>query len=63
VLSRSERMELQERLSALGIYSGAIDGRLDDKTRVALLDYQQRSGVTPDAFATVALLERLRRGR
>lgn len=63
VLSRSERMELQERLSALGIYSGAIDGRLDDKTRVALLEYQHRSGVTPDAFATAALLERLRRGR
>ncbi len=63
VLSRSERIELQERLSSLGLYSGAIDGRLDDQTRAALLAYQQRSGITPDAFATASLLERLRRGR
>lgn len=63
VLSRAERVELQERLSALGLYSGAMDGRLDEKTRAALAAYQQRSGVTPDAFATVAVLERLRQER
>lgn len=63
VLSRAERIELQERLASLGLYNGAVDGRLDERTRAALADYQQRSGVTPDAFATVALLERLRSGR
>jgi membrane-bound lytic murein transglycosylase B len=63
VLSRAERHELQERLSALGLYTGAIDGRLDENTRAALAAYQQRSGIAPDAFATVAVLERLRQGR
>jgi membrane-bound lytic murein transglycosylase B len=63
VLSRSERVELQERLSSLGLYNGAVDGRFDEKTRAALLAYQQRSGITPDAFATVSLLEQMRRGR
>jgi len=63
VLSRVERVELQERLSALGLYSGATDGKFDEHTRAALAAYQQRSGITPDAFATVAVLERLRLGR
>jgi membrane-bound lytic murein transglycosylase B len=63
ILSRAERMELQERLSALGLYSGVIDGRLDERTRAALAAYQQRSGIAPDSFATVAVLERLRQGR
>jgi membrane-bound lytic murein transglycosylase B len=63
VLSRAERVELQERLSAHGLYSGPVNGRFDEKTRAALVAYQQRSGITPDAFATVAVLERLRQGR
>lgn len=63
VLSRAERVELQERLSAIGLYNGAPDGRFDEETRAALRAYQQRTGITPDAFATVAVLERLRRGR
>ncbi len=63
VLSRAERVELQERLSALGLYSGTANGRLDEQTRAALAAYQQRNGATPDAFATVAVLERLRQGR
>jgi membrane-bound lytic murein transglycosylase B len=63
VLSRAERMELQERLSALGLYHGAPDGKFDDKTRAALAEYQSRSGLTPDAFATAAVLQRLRRER
>lgn len=63
VLSRTERVEMQERLSALGLYRGSADGRLDEQTRAALAAYQQRLGVTPDAFATVALLERMRQGR
>jgi membrane-bound lytic murein transglycosylase B len=63
ILSRAERVELQERLSALGLYNGALDGKLDEQTRAALAAYQQRSGITPDAFATVAVLERLRQSR
>lgn len=63
VLSRDQRLELQERLSALGHYSGAPDGRFDDKTRTALAAYQRQRGVTADAFATASILEQLRQGR
>lgn len=63
VLSRGERVELQQRLSALGLYSGAPDGRFDDKTRAALAAYQRQRGVPADSFATAAVLEQLRKGR
>jgi peptidoglycan hydrolase-like protein with peptidoglycan-binding domain len=63
VLSRAERVEMQERLSALGLYHGASDGKFDDKTRAALAEYQRRAGLTPDAFATGAVLQRLRAER
>lgn len=63
VLSHAERVELQERLSALGYDVGAPDGKFDDKTRAALAEYQSRSGLTPDAFATAAVLDRLRRSQ
>jgi membrane-bound lytic murein transglycosylase B len=63
VLSRAERVELQERLSALGLYNGAIDGKLDEQTRAALAAYQRRNGFTPDSFATASVLERMRQER
>lgn len=63
VLSRAERVEMQERLSALGLYNGATDGKFDEQTRAALTEYQRRIGIAPDAFATIAVLERLRQGR
>lgn len=56
-------MELQECLSAFGFYRGDANGRLDDDTRAALAEYQTRNGLKPDAFATVAVLERLRQTR
>ncbi len=63
VLSRAERVELQERLSALGLYNGAIDGKLDEQTRAAIAAYQRRNGFTPDSFATASVLERMRQAR
>jgi hypothetical protein len=63
VLSRAERVEMQEHLSVLGLYNGATDGKFDEQTRAALSEYQRRIGVAPDAFATIAVLERLRQGR
>ena len=54
---------MQERLSAIGLYNGAPDGKFDEETKAALVAYQRRAGITPDAFATVAVLERLRQGR
>jgi lytic murein transglycosylase len=61
VLSRGERLELQQRLARIGYDVGTPDGRLGSKTRTALRAYQHRSGRVPDGFATAAVLDSLRR--
>src|SRR5207237_847861 len=60
VLTRAEVYELQQRLVARGFDAGAPNGRFGAKSRAALRDFQARSGLIPDGFATVAVLERLR---
>jgi|GEM_PF-24717 len=60
MLTRTERLELQERLAALGYDIGESDGNLGPKTRTALRDYQSRTGLVADGFANGKILERLR---
>lgn len=60
-LSRAERIELQQRLTAHGYDIGESDGHLGPKTRTALRDFQARAGLVPDGFASGRLMERLRR--
>ena len=60
-LSRTERLELQQRLAARGYDIGDSDGNFGPKTRSALRDFQARIGLVPDGFASGKLLERLRR--
>jgi len=60
VLTRAERLELQQHLARQGFDVGEPSGRLGLKTRAAVRDFQARSGLVPDGFATVAVLERLR---
>jgi lytic murein transglycosylase len=60
VLSREERLELQQRLSSRGFDVGDADGRLGAKTRAAVRDFQLKAGLTPDGFATGSVLNRLR---
>lgn len=60
VLSRAERLELQQHLAARGFDIGAPDGRLGARTRTALRDFQARSGLVPDGFASVSMLDLLR---
>ena len=61
-LSRSERYELQERLTAAGYDTEGIDGKIGPATRDAVKAYQASHGMTPDGFPTLDLLERLRAG-
>jgi lytic murein transglycosylase len=61
VLSRTERVELQQHLARIGYDVGQPDGRLGSKTRSALRAFQQRSGTTPDGFASASVLTALRR--
>jgi peptidoglycan lytic transglycosylase B len=59
-LTRDERLELQQQLARLGFDVGEAGGRLGNKTRLAVRDFQARSGMIPDGFATAAVLARLR---
>ncbi|MFS2010473.1 lytic murein transglycosylase [Azospirillum sp. CT11-132] len=59
-LSRDERIDLQQRLAALGMEPGAADGIVGANTRNAVRRFQASVGEIPDGFATKALLERLR---
>lgn len=60
-LSTDERIELQQRLTALGHAPGAADGVIGANTRTAIRRFQTSVGAVPDGFATKGLLERLRR--
>ena len=59
-LSRDERIELQQRLAAVGMDPGAQDGIVGANTRTAVRRFQKSIGAVPDGFATKSLLERLR---
>ena len=61
VLSREERLELQQQLASRGYDVGTPDGQLGGKTRAAVRQFQVAIGSVPDGFATAALLKRLRR--
>ncbi|MBP7003314.1 lytic murein transglycosylase [Amaricoccus sp.] len=59
-LSRTEKIEMQERLTAKGYDTGARDGVIGPNTISAIRAYQQARGMTPDGFATAALLQTMR---
>lgn len=60
VLSRAERLELQQLLVRRGFYRGEPDGQFGGETRKALREYQASIGAPADGFATGAILDRLR---
>ena len=60
VLSRAERLEMQQLLAQRGYYRGTPDGQFGGLTRDALRSYQVSIGVAADGFATSEVLEKLR---
>jgi len=60
VLSRGERLELQQLLARQGFDIGEPDGRLGGRTRTAIRAFQSRSGQVPDGFASATILQQLR---
>ena len=60
VLSRGERLELQELLARRGYDVGEPDGRLGGRTKAAIREFQAKNGRVPDGFASAALLDQLR---
>jgi lytic murein transglycosylase len=61
VLTRDERLELQQQLASHGFDVGTPDGQLGGRTRAALRQFQAQIGSVADGFASAAVLERLRR--
>ena len=59
-MPRSQLVQIQAYLQALGYLRGRPDGVVGSRTRVAITKYQRTSGLTPDGYATLALLRRLR---
>jgi membrane-bound lytic murein transglycosylase B len=60
VLSRDERLELQQLLARRGYDVGEADGQLGARTRAAIRSFQTRIGQVPDGFASALVLDRLR---
>lgn len=60
-LTRTERIELQQRLAARGYNLGVSDGHFGPKTRSAVRDLQARAGMAPDGFVSAKFMEWLRR--
>ncbi|MEH2531500.1 membrane-bound lytic murein transglycosylase B [Bradyrhizobium sp. AZCC 1588] len=60
VLSRAERLELQQLLAQRGFYKGTPDGQFGGQTREALRSFQASIGAPADGFASSDVLERLR---
>ena len=60
VLSRDERLELQELLARRGYDVGEPDGHLGAKTTAAIREFQAKNGKIPDGFASGAILDQLR---
>ena len=63
-LSHEDKMFVQARLAALGLYEGPSDGKFGPKARDAIHDYQRQVGLRPaDGFATPALVASLKAKR
>ncbi|HEY4141300.1 MAG TPA: peptidoglycan-binding protein, partial [Pseudolabrys sp.] len=60
VLTRDERLELQQLLVQHGYDLGEPDGHLGFRTRSAIRDFQAKAGQIPDGFASAVVLEQLR---
>jgi len=56
----AEVQEIQRRLTALGFNTDGTDGRVGKDTMRAVRDFQIKSGMTPDGYAGLKVLARLR---
>jgi membrane-bound lytic murein transglycosylase B len=59
-LVRSERMELQHKLTAKGFSTQGVDGIIGPNTISAVRRYQSSIGVIPDGYPSLRLLQRLK---
>ncbi|CUH84443.1 lytic murein transglycosylase [Thalassovita mediterranea] len=60
-LKFAERKEMQTLLTRKGFSTGGVDGRVGPMTQRAIRAYQSSRGAVPDGFASLRLLQSLRR--
>lgn len=60
-LDAKQSLELQHHLVRRGYKIGNLDGKIGEKAQVAIRHYQKQAGLDPDGFASVPLLERMRK--
>jgi membrane-bound lytic murein transglycosylase B len=60
-LSMAQARDMQTKLKKMGYDVGKIDGKFGETGQTALRAYQEKKGLTPDGYPTLALLERLRK--
>lgn len=58
-LKTSAVEQMQQKLTALGLYHDKIDGKAGMLTRAALGDYQKKNGLKVDCWPTAAVLEHM----
>ncbi|MEM7059686.1 MAG: lytic murein transglycosylase [Pseudomonadota bacterium] len=59
-LSRTEKQELQSRLTALGFDTKGVDGIIGPNSRTAVRQFQKSAGLIPDGYVSAALLQQVR---
>ena len=59
-LSFAERVEMQQRLLAVGFSPGGVDGKIGPLTIAAVKAFQTASGIVPDGYPSLDILNRLR---
>jgi len=60
-LTYRQRVEIQNRLNALGFQTGGNDGRFGARTYEAIIAYQQKNGLPLDGVPSVRLLQSLQK--
>jgi membrane-bound lytic murein transglycosylase B len=60
-LTLPERQEMQSRLITEGLYAGEADGKVGPLTLAAVKAFQTGAGLPPDSYASLPLLDALRR--
>ena len=58
-LTTAQARDLQTRLKKMGYDVGEIDGKIGEAGQNALRAFQEKHGLTPDGYPTLALLQRL----
>ena len=59
-LTFKERKEMQRRLTRQGFNTQGVDGKIGPRTIAAVRAFQQSNGLTPDGYASLSLLKKLR---